>query len=501
MRRNLHRPLLAKAALTLAATLACAGALFAAAPASGTELGLNVAGGIFGTPAQNAQIDGLIAQLHPAWVRVFLNWDQVEPAQGSYSAQLIDYKLFFATLPAGTKVDVDVVGSPPWANGGSSSTAAPPTNDQAFGAFMNYLTNAFGSAVTSYEIWNEEDSPYWWSGSPAQYVSLLQAAYNGVKAANPNAQVILGGLGANDYPFLQALYAAGVHGYFDAVAVHTDDACSITPPSAFAFNPGSQLINRWSFLGFTTVHDVMEGGGDGSKPVYMTEFGWSATNAPCSSGSSAGKRVGGVSAQTQADYLNQAVNCLDQPQYSYVTAAMWFDMVDWATANTPTDRYGLLTTSLQPRPAFNAFKKITTSGDPLTGGCGNFSGPKLDLISPVNGQSYRGPLQIRVKAIANGAAVAQIALKHDGKNILNFNRIDAHYRHGVLTGTIDWQGARFLAPGSHTITVVASNANGVTSTQTVTVDHLGGGAKTPNGHSQIAKHKKHRRRHHHNKRR
>jgi hypothetical protein len=446
-----------------------------ASPARGAQTGLNVAG-FFGTPTQNATIESLVGQLHPSWVRVFLNWDQIEPSQGSYNAsQLYDYKTFFAALPAGTKVDIDVVGSPAWANGGSSNSATPPVNDQFFGGFMNYLANSFGSSVAAYEIWNEEDTTQYWTGSSSQYVSLLQAAYAGIKSANPNATVILGGLSANDYPYLQQLYSDGAHGYFDAVGVHTDDACSLTSPYGFAFNPGSNQIDRWSFLGFTTVHSVMSANSDGTKPIFVTEFGWSTTTAGCGTGTWAGKKAGGVSPQTQAAYLQQAYHCLAQPQYSYIEAAMWFDMVDFATQNNIFDRYGLMTTSLRPKPSFAAFAQ-EAGGDPLTGACGNFAGPNVQLVNPTNGEHYSGRLMLRVSATVNGGApgdrISQIAIQHDGKTILNFNRIDAHYADGRLTGQINWMGARYLSLGPHTITAVATNANGVASTTTVTVIHV-----------------------------
>jgi hypothetical protein len=452
--------------------MACASfAAFAGTPAGAAQDGVNISG-LTETP----HIESLIATLHPAWVRVFLGWNELEPAAGSYDqAALAQYKQFFAALPHGTKVDVVLAHTPAWAG---SAPSSPPTSDQSFGAFANYVANAFGSSVAAYEIWNEEDSTANWTGTPAQYAGLLEAAYPAIKAANPNATVILGGLGANDYPYLQELYAAGAGHSFDAVGVHTDDACSLTSPYAFAYNPGTVQINRWSFLGFTTVHDVMTTNGDGAKPIYMTELGWSTTTAACSSGSSAGKRIGGVSEKTQAKFLLQAYHCLAQPQYSYVTAAMWFNMSDLAQANNFYNRYGLLSYGLDPKPAFNAFVDESTHGDTLPGPCGNFAGPRLHVLNPYNGERYSGALKITVSATRNGHApgdaVGQIALKHGTKTILNFNRVDAHYSGGVLRGTIDWQGARFLPLGPLTITATVNNANGVTSTVSVTVMHVHG---------------------------
>jgi hypothetical protein len=153
---------------------------------------------------------------------------------------------------------------------------------------------------------------------------------------------------------------------------------------------------------------------------------------------------------------------------------MWFNMVDFAPANNIYDRYGLMTTTLVPKPSFTAFAR-EASGDPLTGTCGNFAGPKLHLNDPINGEHYSGRLMLSVTATVNGKApgdrISQITLQDDGKAILNFNRIDAHYAHGRLSGQIDWEGARSLAPGPHVISAVAINANGVKSTISVTVIH------------------------------
>jgi len=472
-RTPLRRPLRA-----LATTLAAIGtslALFAGSPAGAAQDGVNVAG-FFGSAAQNARIEANIDQLHPAWVRVFVNWYDIETAPGVWNQQQIgQYDQFFAALPPATKIDAVLVGTPPWAG---STTASPPASDQSFAAFANYVANAFRSRADAYEIWNEEDGTAWWTGTPAQYAGLLEAAYPAIKSVNPNATVILGGLGANDYPYLQELYSAGAGHSFDAVGVHVDDACSVTSPYAFAYNPGTTQINRWSFLGFTTVHDVMAANGDAAKPIDITELGWSATNAACSAGSSAGKRVGGVSNKVQAKFLREAYHCLAEPQYSYVNAAMWFGMSDFAPANNFYDRYGLMTYRLQPRPSFNAFVNESLHGDQLGGPCGNFAGPSLHLLDPYNGERYSGPLKITVTAKRNGRArgdaVGQIELSYDGKRILNFNKIDAHYANGVLRGTIDWQGARSISYGTHVITATVNNANGVTTTAKVTVIHVHG---------------------------
>ncbi len=127
-------------------------------------------------------------------------------------------------------------------------THAAPT-DATFAGAINYLANAFAGRVNAWEIWNEEDSTAWWTGTPAQYVGLLKAAYPAVKSADPSASVLVGGLTGNDASYLQALYASGAQGSFDAVGVHTDTACNVTSPTVFEFDRGTQRSTSTSSSG------------------------------------------------------------------------------------------------------------------------------------------------------------------------------------------------------------------------------------------------------------
>ena len=78
----------------------------------------------------------------------------------------------------------------------------------------------------------------------------------------------------------------------------------------------------------------MVAAGDGAKPIYMTELGWSSTDRRVPSGAWAGKKLAGVTERTQAAYLQEAYHCLAQPQYSYVKAAMWFELFDNGTSRS-----------------------------------------------------------------------------------------------------------------------------------------------------------------------
>ncbi len=232
------------------------------------------------------------------WVRMFATWPDLEPQRGVYAANWIAYySTAIRALPAGTKVIIDVVDTPKWESG-SGNEHAPPARPSDYAALLGMLAQHYGSTVTAYEIWNEEDASYWWGGgpNPAAYVQLLQAAYPVIKAAEPRATVVMGGLTGNDYPFLERVYQAGGKGYFDVVGVHTDTACNVLSPYEFLRGAGNRMIPD-SFLAYREVHAVMLANGD-DKPIWMTEMSWRTTSATCGEGAWAGQKSAGVSDAT-----------------------------------------------------------------------------------------------------------------------------------------------------------------------------------------------------------
>jgi hypothetical protein len=453
----------------LVALAVAAGASTAAPVASATEVGVNVAatsGNYFNSP----KVRAAIRSSRPAWVRVFIGWNAIEPQKGVYNlAEIQNYQHFFASLPAGTKVDVDVEGTPPWASGGSTDLRSPPANDADYGAFVNYLANAFHGRVAAWEIWNEEDNSGWWTGTPAQYVALLKSAYTAIKSVDPKATVLIGGLTGNDGPYLSQLYAAGARGSFDAVGIHTDTACNIASPYFFEYNVGTRTINQYFFLGFTAIHSVMVRAGDGAKPIYATELGWSSTGAECQTGHWAGQKLAGVTQPTQAAYLRQAYHCIAQPQYSYVKAAMWFELFNNGTSTAPLDNFGLLGHDYSPKPAFAAFKQESLRGDHLSGPCGNFAAPVIKILRPTPGQRYNGPLTIAVAASSPANGVREITIQLSRHSRVHFvsKGFPAKFR-----GSVAWQAAKSIKLGPHTIKVIVTDKLGNVSKMAIRVVHM-----------------------------
>ncbi len=443
--------------------LACS----AAAPASGAEAGV-----VLNNTSRPAIQD--VAALGTHWVRVFATWPDLEPQRGVYASNWIEsYDHLFNELPAKTKVIVDMVDTPEWETG-SSNDHAPPANPEDYADFMATMARQWRGKVDAYEIWNEEDSPGWWVGAPdpVGYTQLLKATYPAIKAADPNATVLLGGLTGNDYSFLEGVYAAGGKGYFDAVAVHTDTACNIASPYAFLRDQDERL-DPDSFLAYREIHATMLANGD-DKPIWITEMSWRTTEATCSEGRWAGQKPEGVSLQQQATYLSQAYHCLSQDPY--VQVALWFPLFD---ENGLTS--GLVRSNNSRKPAFAAMREYARNGDQLGEPCGDFTGPQIHIAAPTDRFSYSGALRVTVSADSS-QGVARITLEIDGKLIRNYTNKAAP---STLAGSLDWQGAKKISMGRHILTFLAVDKLHNISRESIIIYHRG-------AHKKSRRHRKHR---------
>ena len=415
------------------------------------------------TPAHLAKLQRAGAK----WIRLFHGWSEIEPAaKGQYNGALLaQYKLAGQLAHAhGIKLDLVVLNTPMWANGGQS-VAHPPTDPGHYADYVGMLVGHMGADLDAIEIWNEPDGEHFWlaPGDHAPgYVQLLRGAYAAAKAANPAVRVILGGMQGSDHQWLERVYAHGGGGSFDVVATHPDTACLVNGPYDF-YREADGRLGRFSFLGYRAVRDVMVAHGDAGKPIIMTEIGWSTAKGLCERGDSAGLKNRGVTEAQQAAFLLQAHNCLAQTPY--VESAWWFNYADLGTDENELHKYGLLRHDLSEKPAWAAFTKVGTQGNTLQEECGDFHGPNLSVTSPGEGIVFADSLPIAVRA-ADRSGVARIQLDHGTTRIRSFTPGGGTFP-ADLSGKLDWQRARRLPDGAHTLTVTAIDRLGNASVRRV----------------------------------
>jgi hypothetical protein len=275
----------------------------------------------------------------------------------------------------------------------------------------------------AYEIWNEQDESLWWNApggpNPANYLDMLRQSYTAVKSVDPSATVILGPLTGNNYGWLERMYDANAGGALpaDAVAVHTDTACLIDSPyDYYRDTTAGNRIARFTFLGIKEVRNTLVAAGD-AKPVWVTELGWQVSSRTCAYGMWAGKKKEGVTEAQQAQFLSEAYHCLATEPY--VPVALWF------TDHDPG--YGLYDHPL----TLEAFKRYASRGDELTGPCGDFVPPELEILSPRPGAIYTEstavPISVRSKDGETRKIMVDVQSAAGSGRVMNFgNPSDAN---------------------------------------------------------------------------
>jgi arabinogalactan endo-1,4-beta-galactosidase len=305
------------------------------------------------TDAQRTRVLDMLQAAGVKWVRIDYGWASVQPdGPGSWARWYLDRGDTWvnAARARGMKVLMTFWMTPGWANGGKG-TAVPPTDPAAYAHAAQGIAEHFRGRVSAWEVWNEPNLDYFWGGSPAQYGATLRAAYPAFKAGDPDAQVVFGAPTNNDLTWIKAAYAGGARDSYDVMATHPYQGPADLAPET----PDNGTMYVLSHV--AAVHDWMTSVGDGAKPIWFTEFGWSShDNSP---GVENWNR--GVSEQQQAEYLVRTIKYV-QAAFPYVKNLFWYNERNNASPNAPQyDNYGLLTRDLSPKPVYDALKAFMTS--------------------------------------------------------------------------------------------------------------------------------------------
>jgi len=133
--------------------------------------------------------------------------------------------------------------------------------------FVEAVIAHYGNDVAAWEIWNEPNiDKFWPKTAPVEgFFEIVKGSYQIIKQKQPQATVLLGGM-ANQpsaFIFLERLAALGVANYCDAIAYH---------PYNIA---GEELLPI-----LKQIRDVFSANGAAPKPIWITEYGWSAWRHP-----------------------------------------------------------------------------------------------------------------------------------------------------------------------------------------------------------------------------
>jgi polysaccharide biosynthesis protein PslG len=347
-------------------TLACA--LLAACTLAGTTARSAIAEpnpffGVVGVYFPSEPVLDRVATAGGGTFRAQVDWKFTEPRPGARDYYGTDV-LFGTAARAGITILPDLVGVPRWM---SRNTTRPPiftaTQRNEWRALLTDYARRYGSngtfwaehpelprrPVTTWEIWNEPNLGDSIGGkvSPRRFVSLLKISAEGLRAGDPAARILTGGL----FPyhtkrntmtmtkFLNAMYRVpGAANSFDALGVHP-----------YAAQPRG--VVRW----VQVARRIMRRHGDGATPIYVSAFGWLTGGF--------GIRYSPLRAtpKQQAKKLTRTYRLLSRSAGRLgIASALWFTLTDHASRGPDliTDRAGLFRLNGNPRPSWFAFARV-----------------------------------------------------------------------------------------------------------------------------------------------
>ncbi|WP_211297229.1 DNRLRE domain-containing protein [Geodermatophilus tzadiensis] len=291
------------------------------------------------------------------WVRVGVGWCSVEEAGPGVVSEWYVQRLDATVVAAearGLQVLATLGCTPGWLSGSGSLTVLPPAlrvgEVQRVAA---WLAGRYAGRIAAWEIWNEPDCSAGTgcgATAPEVYLPVLRAGFTGVRAGDPGAVVVSGGISGVNTGWVEGLYAAGGRGWFDALGVHPYQGPAAEPPEAPPADHPYRISN------VERVRAVMVAAGDAAVPVWFTEFGWTT-------GAGEGWSAG-VDEATQADYLGRAIDMV-QRQYPYVTHAFVFTIRDRDDWNAYENNFGLTRLDGSPKPALGALRNANDRLDAL----------------------------------------------------------------------------------------------------------------------------------------
>jgi hypothetical protein len=324
--------------------------------------------------------DGRVAeqarQLGASWIRInFLSWKAIEASPGVYNWNTPHIQQFEQKLAAAAAANltpmVVVDDAPAWATIVPKGCAPiRPERLGNFATFMQQLVTRYKSQVIYWELGNEPDvdvnhqsgneffgcwgdpkDPYYGGG---YYAEMLKRVYPAIKAANPQAQVVHGGLLLDCDPgrtspcpwgkFFEGVLRNGGGAAFDILAYHAYAYWNPNLGDPDLESPkwnhrGGVLLGKLSFLRETMRRYNVD------KPVIMNEGGSICFNAnPICSG-------GDAYYQGQS---NQAVRLFVRTAANGLLGSIWY------TLEGPGWRDGgLLDSNQNPRPAFRTMQFLS----------------------------------------------------------------------------------------------------------------------------------------------
>lgn len=198
-------------------------------------------------------------------------WDDYEPEPGSFDLDWLERFVGLADS-MGITLRPYLGYTPAWAARGGQDEHTwndPPEKIEEWQRFVGTVVSRLGShpSVRSFEIYNEENVPLWWDGTSEDYAQVLRSGAAAIRKADPDAQVLLGGLVWPDPEWLAAV-CQDEQAPFDVIPFHAYPE---------TWTPDSVRLENYLGSGFEQHFLSRADQQCGHRPIWINEAGFATT--------------------------------------------------------------------------------------------------------------------------------------------------------------------------------------------------------------------------------
>ncbi|HSD84151.1 MAG TPA: hypothetical protein VLG46_09845, partial [Anaerolineae bacterium] len=270
------------------------------------------------------------------WVRMDLPWIEIETVPGVYDFAAHDQLIADLDARGMRALFILDYGNPLY-TGSERTPPATPAAREAFGRFAEAAARHFAGHGVSYEIWNEPNVGFFWPPQPSavQYAALLDEVTVHLRAGDPQARIVTGGLSCGDFAFLRSFLAE----------------IETTGVTAIGFHPYRATAPETLIGELAVWRSIVSQTAASNLPTWDTEWGYSSTWFG-----------NGHAPEARARHAVMVARELLTSWSAGFPLIIYYDLRDDGTdPNDAEHNFGLLARDGTAKPAMQAVHTLTTA--------------------------------------------------------------------------------------------------------------------------------------------
>lgn len=220
--------------------------------------------------------------------------------------------------------------TPFWASTSSNRVATnwlsyykTPPQPQAYGAYCQAVAARYRDLIDVHELWNEQNSDGFWTGTPEEYVGVAQAARQAIREVDPHHPIVVGGYAETRMDRVRAIVGQ-TRGNFSEAAFH-------------AYGSFETFVTRWQ-----AFQNIFAQSGYAYSNLIDTETGYFVYEAQ------AGEK--------------QALALVKNLSYQLslgLFGVIWYELLDEGSNPINAEHnFGMVTWNHTPKPTFAGYNHL-----------------------------------------------------------------------------------------------------------------------------------------------